>query len=209
MEDIRYTTKSKLAYEVLKQRIETQYYRQGDSIVISTVAKEINASAIPIREAMKKLETEGYLKIIPHKGALVTRFSEEHIAEIIEIRAVLEGLATKKAIKSIGDKDIQNLNELIGCMDASIESQDILEFRKLNRQFHTMIYIASKGERLCDMIFQLWEMSDWAYKKMQESPEIMRKSNQEHREIVRMLIEKNEENIEQYVRAHKLKLKDK
>ncbi len=204
-----YTTKSTMVYNLLKQRIETQYYRQGESIVISNVAKEMDISAIPIREAMKRLETEGYLRIVPHKGAVVTRFSEENIVEIIEIRAVLEGLASKKSIKWIKDTDIQKLNDLINSMDASINSQNVSDFRRFNREFHTIIYTASNSERLTDMISQFWEISDWAYKKMQESPEIMKKSNQEHREIVRMLIEKNEDSIEQYVRDHKLKLKGK
>ncbi len=209
MEGVGYKTKSKMVYDVLKRRIETQYYKQGASIVISTVSKEMDTSAIPVREAMKMLETEGYLKIIPHKGALVTRFSEESIADIIEIRAVLEGLAAKKAMKWIKEADVVRLENLVKDMDTCINSQNVKEFRRLNREFHAIIYKASKCERLCDMISQLWEMSDWANKKMQESPEIMSKSNQEHKEIIHMFKDKNEENVEQYVRTHKLKLKGK
>ncbi len=207
MNNMGYTTKSKLIYDVLKQRIESGFYHQGESIVISRVADEMGASAIPIREAMKRLETEGYLKIIPHKGAEVTMFNVKQITEIVEMRAVLEGLAAVKAIKCIGEGDIKELNRLIELMDESIEAKNVAEFRKLNKEFHTIIYKASSGERLCEMINQLWEMSSWAYKKMVEGPDIMRRSNKEHREIVRMLVEKSEDKIEQFVRAHKLKLK--
>lgn len=202
-----YSTKSQLVYDLIKQRIEKQEYCQGDSIVISSVAKEVEASAIPVREAMKQLETEGYLKIVPHKGAVVMRFSEKQIAEIIEIRAVLEGLAAKKAIQHITEADIDRLNKLIRFMDISIESQDVMEYRSLNREFHTLIYTASMSKRLCDLILQLWDMSNWAYTRMMESPEIMKKSNNEHREIINMLTDKNEMNIEEFIRSHKLKLK--
>jgi len=202
-----YSTKAQLVYDLIKHRIETQEYSQGDSIVISSLAKEVDASPIPVREAMKQLETEGYLKIVPHKGAVVTRFSEEQIAEIIEIRAVLEGLAAKKAIRHITQQDLDTLNKLIEKMDLSIEAQDVFEYRKLNREFHTIIYTASKSKRLCDLISQLWDISNWAYKRMMESPEIMKRSNNEHREIINMLINKNETNIEEFIRVHKLKLK--
>ncbi|NLX63874.1 MAG: GntR family transcriptional regulator [Clostridiaceae bacterium] len=202
-----YSTKAQLVYDLIKHRIETQEYSQGDSIVISSLAKEVDASPIPVREAMKQLETEGYVKIVPHKGAVVTRFSEEQIAEIIEIRAVLEGLAAKKAIRLITQQDLDTLNELVKKMDLSIEAQDVFEYRKLNREFHTIIYTASKSKRLCDLISQLWDISNWAYKRMRESPEIMKRSNNEHREIINMLINKDETNIEEFIRVHKLKLK--
>lgn len=204
---MEYSTKSQLVYDLIKQRIEKQEYSQGDSIVISSVAKEVDASPIPVREAMKRLETEGYVKIIPHKGAVVTRFSEKQIAEIIEIRAVLEGLAAKKAIQHIKNEDLEKLDKLIKYMDISIDAQDVLEYRNLNREFHTLIYTASMSKRLCDMISQLWDISNWAYSRMMESPEIMKRSNSEHRELINLLKDKKENNIEEFIRYHKLKLK--
>ncbi|WP_158734707.1 GntR family transcriptional regulator [Alteribacillus sp. YIM 98480] len=198
-----YTTKSDYVHQFLKRKILDGELSMGEDINISKVSKELNVSIIPVREGLKRLETEGLVEVIPHKGARVKTFNSEKIREIFDIRAVLEGLAAKTAISNMDADKIKQLKSMTDKMKAyAIEGND-KEFGQANKDFHRYIYKNSVYPRLYDMIFNLWEGS-WTQAVFAFSPERMLASVEEHYEIIKAMEEKDEEKTEHLVKLHKL-----
>src|SRR5690625_3471497 len=91
----------------LRQRIISGYFKKGQHLVQDEVAALFKVSRMPVREALRQLETEGMVEFIPHKGAIVRSMTMDDIEEIYTIRAMLEALALKKSISLITESDIK------------------------------------------------------------------------------------------------------
>ena len=87
-----FKTKTEVVYDFLKKNILNGRYRPGEKIVISVIARRLDVSDIPIREAIKRLQTEGLLDITPHVGAKVVEIDQNEFEQITMIRAQLEVL---------------------------------------------------------------------------------------------------------------------
>ena len=83
---IEYKTKSEIAYQKIREDIIVGKFPPGQKIVVSELSKEMRLSDIPIREAMKRLESEGFLEITPHVGAIASRMDLDEIKSIYQIR---------------------------------------------------------------------------------------------------------------------------
>ncbi len=198
-----FTTKSDYVCDILKKRITEGKYQQGESLNISKIADEFDMSIIPVREALKRLEMEGLVNIIPHKGAQVTTFDKETISEIIEIRAVLEGYAARTAIPNFDDEKIQHLESMIGKMDEYILKNDDESYANANKEFHKYLYKQSPLSRLYDMIVNLWDGGRPTSAIFAFIPGRMEESQKEHYQILKALKDKDGEKLERIIRDHK------
>src|SRR6056297_804513 len=93
-----------IVYESLKESILNGSLKPGEKLMESRIAEDLGVSRTPVREAIRKLEKEKYVKMIPRKGAYVEDLTMEDILEVLEIRIVLEGLASKLAARNISDE---------------------------------------------------------------------------------------------------------
>jgi DNA-binding GntR family transcriptional regulator len=200
-----YTTKSDYVHNTLKQKILSGELSMGDSINISKISEELNVSIIPVREAVKRLETEGLVVTVPHKGAQVKSFDLEKIKEIYAIRAVLEGLAAKSAIPNMDPEKIKRLKEITEEMRQYALDGEDERFGITNKEFHRFIYQHSTYPMLYDMIFNLWD-GNWAKSVFAFNHKRMFEAVEEHLEIIKAIEEKDEEKTEQLVRQHKLNI---
>lgn len=98
-------------YRIVKEDILSHKLKSGEKINIDQLARSLEVSNIPIREALSRLQSEGYLHIIPFKGMFVNLMSLKELNEIFEIRLHLEPLAVEKAALIIPDKKLEQLNE--------------------------------------------------------------------------------------------------
>lgn len=204
----QFATKADYVFTYLKEKIIKGELKQGERIVISTVAEELNVSSIPVREALKRLETEGLVKNIPHKGAQVSSFDFKKLNEILSIRAVLEGYATRTAIPQINNKLMEKLEKMVDEMRRYAEEEDDESFCIANQEFHRRLYQQCPFPRLYDMIFQLWDGGNWSKSIFAFNPGRMKESVREHQEILQAIKEGDEEKVEKLVRAHKLRNRD-
>lgn len=200
-----FETKSDYVYKQLKQKILKGVWKQGQNIIISKVAKDLDISAIPVREALKRLEMEGLVDIIPHKGARVTTFDEDRINEVLSIRAVLEGYAARTVIPFIDDKKIQELRHMVKRMEDYANAGDDENFSSANKEFHRYLYKQSPFPLLYDMIFNLWDGGNWSKSVFAFKPDRMSESVMEHYEILKAIEEKDGEKTEKLTRTHKEK----
>lgn len=187
MKNIKFKTKSEIIYKDLRQEIISGKYQPQQRVIISKVAKEFGTSEIPVREALKNLESEGLIKITPHVGAVVTSINIEEIGEIYELRSMLEGKAAKKAAKNLGQNDFNRLESLITDMDRALQHKEFERLGQLNREFHQSIYSACGNRYLHKCIFELWDISSRASGLFAMVPERARESHHEHIVIFKAL----------------------
>lgn len=198
-----FTTKAEYVYKLMKDKILKSQWNMGDSIIISKVAEELDVSIIPIREALKRLETEGLVDIIPHKGARVTTIDSDKVAEIISIRAVLEGYAARTIIPYMDEERLKHLKSMVAKMDQYVIEGNTEQFAVSNKEFHREMYRLTPYPLLYDMIFNLWDGGNWSKSVFAFEPARMAQSNEEHKKILATIEEKDGNLVERLVRDHK------
>ena len=114
----------------------------GERLRLEELAARFGVSTMPIRQALRTLEAEGIVTVAPHRGAQVTRYTAEQILELFEMRAVLEQLATTKAVPHLTRADIVALEGVVAEMDDLYLAAhfDVAQFAQLNARFHGLIY---------------------------------------------------------------------
>jgi len=125
------------AAEILRQRILSGEIRAGQPIRQEQIAQELGVSRIPLREALKQLEAEGFVTIAPHKGAVVSTLSAEEAEELFVLRLQLEHWLLREAIPKMREADFAHLDAII---DESRAPDNLLRWGELNWQFHEALY---------------------------------------------------------------------
>lgn len=125
------------AAEILRQRILTGELRAGQPIRQEQIAQEMGVSRIPLREALKQLEAEGFVTIAPHKGAVVATLSAAEAEELFALRLQLETWLLRDAIPRMREADFAHLDAII---DESRARDSLSRWGELNWQFHEALY---------------------------------------------------------------------
>ena len=97
----------------IREDILSGHYKQNEELKENTIGQELGVSRTPVREALRQLELEGLVNIIPNKGAYVTGISEKDIHDIYVIRSYLEGLCARWACEHIDEEKLQELEEVV------------------------------------------------------------------------------------------------
>lgn len=150
-------TKNLLVYEKLRQGIIKGTLKPGQKLVMAALAKKFKTSETPIREAIRRLESDGYVTFTPHSGAMVTEINRQELSEIYVIRITLEALATRLAVPYISQDDLRWLKKKNDEMKAVVEKNQYEQLARLNKAFHLRIYKAAPSPRLYRMISDLWD----------------------------------------------------
>jgi len=153
-------TKTEAAYEWLREKIVSGALRQGEKIIIREVSNQFGISVIPIREAIRKLESEGLVENIPHVGARVCNFNLKQLTEIFTIRVELESLAARLSAENINEDVIRNLEGIIVEMNKAHKAIDYSGYYRFMREFTRIAYRAAENETLSNLISSLMEKSE-------------------------------------------------
>lgn len=200
------TSKQQFAYKLLRARILDGTYSPGYRIVIDQIAKEIATSAIPVREAIRQLESDGLIQYKPYSGAVVTPINEDEYLEALSVLAVLEGYATAISAKYIPEERIIELQEINNKMERALEELDFISFGKFNRMFHVLTYEHCDNKFLVENIRATQSRLDSIRRAGSAFiPIRARESVKEHNQILQMIKSKQPfDKIEAFVRSHKL-----
>ena len=157
----------------------------GSRIDQAEVAQRFGVSAVPVREALARLQSSGLVRIVPHRGVFVESLSVEELIDIYHVREVLEEQAAKLAAPHLTSADIASLEDIERRMGEVAESGGSDTFLDLNREFHFTIYRAGGRRYLLQIISQLWDQST-RYRRLHlhAAPERARASMFEMRAIV-------------------------
>lgn len=134
----------------LKEAIATGRLKPGEKISETKLSEDLGISRTPLREAIQTLEAEGFLKVIPRKGAVVSDFSRKDIENIYDIKATLEGLAARLATENLTEAKIQKLENMNGQLKAlTLKGESSVgRFFKLHNEFHDIFLQAGNNDRL-------------------------------------------------------------
>lgn len=153
-------SKHEEAYQILRQRILSGAMTSGYRLVTDNLARELDMSASPIREAIRRLEAEGLVTHIHNVGALVTTMDSARYVGVLETLAVLEGYATALAATAMSPRDVAILEEVADRMHHSVDRGDPLGYHQLNREFHEGFYSFCPNAVLIEQIHRLWDSLD-------------------------------------------------
>ena len=148
----RYRTKQEFVYETLREAIVNCALAPDERLVIDDLARRLEVSSIPVREALQLLQSEGLVVTVPHVGATVAPLSHESIAEVFTVMEGLETVATRVAAERATPKDLDALGELVTAMDAALAAGVHDEWARLNTRFHTGISALTGMPMLIDMM---------------------------------------------------------
>ena len=142
-------TASDVIIKHLRNAIMTGAFDEGAPIRQDEIATLFNVSKIPVREALKQLEAEGFVTFQRNRGAIVARLTEPEIAEIFEVRAILESNAIRLSIPKMTDLDLDEAKEHCNAFD---RETDVSRWADLNWTFHSSLYKAAERPYLLQMI---------------------------------------------------------
>ena len=196
-------TKNVAVYNKLRQDIIKGKLKPGQKVVMAELAKGFGLSDTPVREAIRKLESEGYIDFTPHMGAIVTKIDEGELVEIYLIRIALEELATRLAVPHVAAKDIDFLNRKNREMEAAIQKGRYENLAAMNKSFHLRIYKAAPFPRLYKMICDLWDTFERWPSVFSYVPERAAASVKEHQKIIQALLARDMDQADRLIKEQK------
>ena len=141
------------ATNLIRQAIVQGRYGPGERIKISETAEQFGVSAMPVREALRKLEGEGIVSITPNRGATVRPFDEKFIEDIYEVRTTLEIMILRRCIEALTLAKLKRLEGFIADHRAAVDAEDIEGTLQTARAFHTALFEMG-GNREAECLFQ-------------------------------------------------------
>lgn len=144
----------------LRTDILTGDLKPGDQIVQESLAERYGVSRVPLREALRILESEGQVVYHPHRGYFVAQLSLDDLEEVYRLRSLLEAEAIERAVPRLTDADLSDLGELLEAIDEAAAEEDVFAMTLANRRFHFAIFDASDMPRLVRLLHQLWDATD-------------------------------------------------
>jgi DNA-binding GntR family transcriptional regulator len=196
-------TKNVAVYKKLRQAIIKGKLKPGQKLVMADLAKSFGLSETPVREAIRRLESDGYVQFTPHMGAIVTNIDERELVEIYLIRSELEALAARLASPHITDKDIEFLNKKNHEMEIAIQQNKYENLGGLNKEFHLRIYKAAPFHRLYKMICDLWDTFERWPSVFSYVPERALAAVEEHKKIIEVLTLKDQDQADRLIKEQK------
>lgn len=169
----------------------------------------LGISRQPIREALRILELENLINIVPRKGAYVSKISLKKMKEIYDIRAMIEGFAARLAVYHLSEQDFSQIKSLFDLMSEAVQKSDFEKVIKHNLSFHEEIINLSRNDTLIK-VYGSVVLPVRRYQKMGLSlPSSWALSLNEHRDILEALASHDAEQVEKMCRRHVLKAKDR
>jgi DNA-binding GntR family transcriptional regulator len=189
-------------YDKIKKEILSGSISPGSRVLEGRLAKQVNVSRTPVREALHVLEMEGFLESFPRVGYRVRQITWMEAIEINEIRAVLEPLAVKKAIENEDQSYIDELEEVLKKTEKAARQKQINSFLQFDAEFDEIIVRASGMKTLVDVWATLRHRLKLYRMGAQDSLETMMRSIKGHWKILECLKAKDKEKANKAIIEH-------
>ena len=191
-----------VVFNTLRRAIITGEFAPGERLMEISLANRLGVSRTPVREAIRKLELEGLVIMIPRKGAQVAKITEKSLRDVIEIRCVLEEFAASLACERITSERKQQLKEAHENFVKAVQDGDVLDIVEKDERFHDAIFHATCNDRLITIINNLREQF-YRYRM-----EYVRDIDQhtvlvnEHEKLLHAIYNQDSETARQIMRTH-------
>lgn len=191
-----------VVFNTLRQAILRGELKPGERLMEIQLANKLGVSRTPIREAIRKLELEGLVLMIPRKGAEVADITEKSLKDVLEVRRALEELSVKLTCDRITKEEISELEQAAENFRRTLKSKDITEIAEADVRFHDVIYTATKNQKLIQLLNNLHEQMYRYRIEYLKNEEVYPKLLKEHKEIIERICKGEKEEAAKMVCEH-------
>jgi DNA-binding GntR family transcriptional regulator len=191
------------AIETIREKIRRGEFVPGQRLIVADLTQLLNVSPGPVREAIRRLAGEGLVEVQPNRGANVRLLTAREVADIFDLREVVEGLLARQAAKHIREADnYSKLEDIMKRMATSCEMGDVASYSELNQEFHNTIYRISENKRAAEISQQLaMPLYQFRFHHFMDVA-MMNHSYRDHEQISKAILEGDSVNAERFMRMH-------
>lgn len=189
-------------FQSIRDDILKGKYSEGEELREATLGKELGVSRTPVREALRQLELEGLIEIIPNKGAYVVGISQKDVHDIYVIRSMLEGLCARWAAEHITQEQIEELEEIIMLSEFHSQKGHIRQVTELDSQFHEVLYSACESRILEHVLSDFHKYVQMTRNKSVKEHDRAKRSIEEHRMMLEAIRDQDAGRAESLANDH-------
>lgn len=193
--------------EFIKDAVIRGKIAPGERIVEAQICRDLKVGRSHVREALRHLEQEEFIEIIPHAGAVVKELSQKDVAQIYDLMGVLEGLSMRIATPNISDEEIERIESLANAMEKNVDNK--FKLFNANFEFHQRLTALGGNTRLIAFMNRIREQTHRMGLQSFYNTEQIQASIIEHREIVNAVKERDPVKVENLIRNHYLTSKNR
>ena len=186
----------------LRQAIKDGLLKPGDRLMEIQLADELGVSRTPIREAIRQLEQEGFVVMVPRRGTYVADISLKDIAQVFEIRSALEELSAGLAAERITPDELESLERILVEINEFIDKGEFDKIVDADIRFHDILYHASRNTRLVDILHNLREQMLRFRSVSMHYPGRLAATREEHRQMVENIANHNSAMARKVAKKH-------
>lgn len=201
MAEDNYSLGSRVFHKI-REGILSGKYAANEELKEKNIGDELGVSRTPVREALRQLELEGLVSIIPNKGAYVVGLSKKDIRDIYEMRSLLEGLCAKWAAVNVTEEQFNELEENIFLSEFHAGKQNWEQMVELDNRFHEILYLASGSKELKHILTDYHQYVQRVRKVTLAEAKRVQESTEEHKVIVEALKKHDPEKAEEAATIH-------
>ncbi len=191
-----------VVFKTLRQAILTGDLKPGERLMEIHLANKLGVSRTPIREAIRKLELEGLVTMVPRRGAQVAQITEKSLSDVLEVRRALDEMAVELACLRITDEEKEKLKEACADFEKAVVTRDIRAIAKADVVFHDIIFQSTGNERLSQLVNNLAEqMYRYRYEYIKDDKRHDVLVN-EHRKIYDSILQGDIPSAKEAIRVH-------
>jgi len=200
---IRSSSKSTEVFETLRSAILSGKLQPGDVLREMPLARQLQVSQVPIREALLRLENLGLVVRVADRSTTVTKLTRAEMVELLQVRAHLEELAFRLAVKHLDDAGIRELRDCLAKLEKKIEENDYYAVSDLDLNFHRIVWRLSGNHALEKMLERLC-VSIYAFVSIQRrsAGEDLKHSVHHHAGLLEALIQGKPSKVAAAIREH-------
>ena len=186
-----YTPLRDVVFNTLRQAIIKGDLKPGERLLEIQLADKLGVSRTPVREAIRKLELEGLVTMVPRRGTTVLGITKKHLKDVLEVRSALEELALELACRRVTPEQYEELVRLEALLEAKQDSDNAFELSDIDEKFHEQIYQATNNPRLIQLLANLREQMYRFRLEYMKAKDKRPRLIQEHQQIIKALKNKD------------------
>lgn len=196
-------------FSKIREDILTGKFKEHDELREITLGEELGVSRTPVREALRQLELEGLVTIVPNRGAYVTGITSKDVCDIYKVRSMLEGLCARWATEHITAEQIDELEEILLLSKFYLDKRSsgkAAQVSELDGKFHKVLYEASKSRILEHVLSDFHKYVQMARTLSVREKDRAEKSIEEHQDILDAIKAKDAHKAEMLANQHIMKV---
>jgi len=194
------------AYSAIKKRILDFRYVPGERLSEAQLAKELGLGRSPIRTALAKLKSDGWIAVSPQSGTYVKSLSEREIADLVDLRLVLETHVTELAARAMTDEELRKLRRAFAAFCpkgiANLSERAFDDFNEFDALFHVTLYRSGGNALIAEILANLFDKVQWLKTSAPPSATRIRSGYSELRRILEALEARDAEDASARMREH-------